>query len=155
MRFLLAASLAILLSRTLPPLATQVAVVENATPQPRGTADVPSPIAIFRSNSSLILLNVFVADSGRPKPLATLDREDFQVLIDGKPAPIVVFDRAASSETRPLTLWFVLICHQKGALGKSTFLKGEASNGRPLFHRRPPVFWLRTAKHFYATSCKV
>jgi len=63
--------------------------------------------------------------------LRSLDRTDIDLLIDGVPAQIATFERGPQAETRPLALWFVLRCNEKGAADNSKFIREAAKYFRP------------------------
>jgi len=65
----------------------------------------------FRSSSDLVLVNV-IARNKNGLPDQTLKRDDFQLFDDDRPISIQTFDTAAQS--RPLALWFVVLCNMAG-----------------------------------------
>ena len=75
----------------------------------------PSPPAeqnpTFHTGTSLVLLDIFTVDSKTGLPLNKLKREDFQVSEDGKPVAIETFDSGVRYDTRPITLWLVMLCN--------------------------------------------
>ena len=55
---------------------------------PAATQDAP---ATFKSNTNLVIINVTVRDKSG-KPIDSLKKDDFQLLEDGKPQAISVFE---------------------------------------------------------------
>jgi hypothetical protein len=66
----------------------------------------------FRSSSNLVLVDVVAVNAKNGLPDDALHRDDFQMFDDGQPASIATFDRGA--QTRPLALWFVVLCNMRG-----------------------------------------
>lgn len=66
----------------------------SAQQSPRGGESVPT----FRTNANLVLLDVVVRDKG--KPVEGLGQRDFQVLEDGKPQAITVFEEHKATDAQ-------------------------------------------------------
>lgn len=68
---------------------------------------------VFRASTSLVLVDVLTQDSKTGLPLNELKKNDFRLLDDGHQTSILTFDAGAHFSTRPIVLWFVMICNQK------------------------------------------
>src|SRR5271169_2602348 len=92
----------------------------------------PEQDLTFHTGSSLVLVDVFTLDPKTGLPLNTLKRDDFQVFDNGKPVPLATFDSGAHYDTRPVALWFVILCNMNdwGDLGSGLFL-GKSALFRP------------------------
>jgi hypothetical protein len=66
------------------------------------------PEVVFRSASSLVLVDVVALQNGLP--VKTLERDNFQLFDNGSRVSIKTFDMGAESTTRPLALWLVVQC---------------------------------------------
>lgn len=93
-------------------------------------ADVPQ--ATIRVDSSLVLVDVITQDAKTALPLANLKKEDFRVLDDGSDMAIQSFDVGARYGTRPIALWFAVICNQVDwDENGSGFIRGKGALLRP------------------------
>jgi tetratricopeptide (TPR) repeat protein len=101
--------------------------------QPRPTVSVPEPereapnveiarkeaapslegTPVFHASTSLVLVDVLTQDSKTGLPLNELKKDDFRILDNGHQISILTFDSGAHFGTRPIVLWFVMICNQK------------------------------------------
>ncbi len=68
---------------------------------------------IFHTSTSLVLVDVLTQDSKTGLPLNELKKNDFRLFDDGHQVSILTFDSGAHFGTRPIVLWFVMICNQK------------------------------------------
>lgn len=76
------------------------------------TSSAPEPkTQTIHTGISLVLLDVFTMDSKTGMPLNKLNREDFQVLDNGKPVPLETFASGVRYDTRPISLWPVTLCN--------------------------------------------
>jgi hypothetical protein len=75
-------------------------------------ARAQEPQIVFRSTSSLVLVDVVALKNGLP--VKTLTRDDLRLLDNGSPVSIKTFDTGAQSTTRPLALWLVVQCLMPG-----------------------------------------
>lgn len=73
------------------PLALWMAWAQNPAPQ-QTAGSVPT----FRASANLVLLDVVVRDKG--KPVEGLGQPEFQVLEDGKPQTITVFEEHKATD---------------------------------------------------------
>jgi hypothetical protein len=73
-------------------------------------ADVPT----IRVQSSLVLVDVISRNSSSGLPVRDFKREDFRVFDDQHEVRIATFDAGARNDTRPVTLWLVVICNEGG-----------------------------------------
>ena len=100
-----------------------VAVIFTLVPvfsQPSPPQEAPT----FRASTSLVLVDVLALNPKTGLPLTTLKREDFRISDNGHEVPLATFDSGATLSTRPLALWFVVICNE-GNKG----LRGERASG--------------------------
>jgi hypothetical protein len=74
--------------------------------------DSGSPQITIRTSTNLVLVDVVALKAKSNVPVTTLQRADFQILDNGRPAAIKTFDTGVS--TRPLALWFVVQCAMPG-----------------------------------------
>jgi len=68
---------------------------------------------LFHASSSLVLGDVLTQDSKTGLPLNELKQDDFRVLDNGHQVSVLTFDSGAHFGTRPIALWFLMICNQK------------------------------------------
>jgi len=66
----------------------------------------------FRTATNLVLVDVVALNNGLPEK--NLKRDDFRLLDNGVPVPIKTFDSGAEFKTRPLALWFIVLCNMQG-----------------------------------------
>lgn len=71
-----------------------------------------APQTTIRVNSSLVLVDVITQDAKTFLPLAGLKKEDFRVFDNDSEMAIQSFDVGARYGTRPISLWFVVICNE-------------------------------------------
>jgi hypothetical protein len=71
-----------------------------------------APQSTIRVNSSLVLVDVITQDAKTFLPLAGLKKDDFRVFDNDTEMPIQSFDVGARYGTRPISLWFVVICNE-------------------------------------------
>jgi hypothetical protein len=84
------------------------------------------PEVVLHTSSNLVLVDVVALKNGLPEK--TLKREDFELLDNGSPVPIKTFDNGADFTTRPLALWFVVLCNMQGYESEgSGFFRGQIS----------------------------
>jgi len=69
--------------------------------------------SLFHAFTSLVLVDVLTQDSKTGLPLNELKKDDFRVLDNGHQVSVLTFDSGAYFGTRPIALWFVMICNQK------------------------------------------
>jgi hypothetical protein len=87
-------------SKAAPVASNQVAPPSEGTP-------------VFHASTSLVLVDVLTQDSKTGLPLNELKKDDFRILDNGHQVSILTFDSGAHFGTRPIVLWFVMICNQK------------------------------------------
>jgi len=73
-----------------------------------------SPDITLHASSNLVLVDVVALRAKDGLPDQALKREDFQVFDNGQPISIQTFDSGAQLTTRPVALWFVVLCNMKG-----------------------------------------
>jgi hypothetical protein len=94
-------------------------------------ADVSSQTTI-RVTSSLVLVDVITQDAKTLLPVAGLKKSDFRVFDNDAEMPIQSFDAGALYGTRPISLWFVVLCNEMGwDENGSGFMRGNVSLLRP------------------------
>jgi len=79
----------------------------------------------FRAATSLVLVDVITKHPKNGLPVRDLKREDFQIFDNGRAVQIITFDTGTRYETRPIALWFVVICNEKGNAEGSGWLLGK------------------------------
>jgi len=80
----------------------------------KGGASNPAPQApAIRTTTSLVLVDVLAEDKKTGEPIRDLEKDDFRVRDDGKPADITAFNRGKDNNLRPMQLWFVLVCNEE------------------------------------------
>jgi hypothetical protein len=72
-----------------------------------------SPEITLHSSSNLVLVDVVALNANNRLPDKRLKREDFQIFDNDHPVSIKTFDSGASFTTRPLALWFVVLCNMR------------------------------------------
>ncbi len=70
-----------------------------------------SPIT-FRTSSNLVLVDVVALKNGLP--VKVLQRKDFELWDNDRRDSIATFDNGVEFKTRPLAIWFVVLCNMKG-----------------------------------------
>jgi hypothetical protein len=95
--------------------------------QPSVFAQVPT----FRSQSSLVEVDVISRDPKTGLPVREFKRDDFRLFNDGKEVPLTTFD--AGYDTRPVILWLVVICNEGGKIAGSAEFVGNEAMFRPAF----------------------
>lgn len=96
-------------------------------------APIPPQAPIFRVQSSLVLVDVITQDRKTGLPTQDFKKEDFRLFDNGREVPINTFDAGAGYDTRPITLWLVVICNEGGVpeFGASAEFLGQESLFRP------------------------
>jgi hypothetical protein len=91
----------------------------------------------FRVQSSLALVDVLSKDLETGLPMRDLKKEDFRLFDNGHEVHISTFDAGALSDTRPTTVWLVVICNENGLpkFGASAEFAGQESLFRPALNR--------------------
>jgi hypothetical protein len=97
--------------------------------QPTAYSQTPT----FRVQSSLVLVDVMSQDLKSGLPIQDFKKDDFRVFDNGHQVPISTFDAGARYDTRPITLWLVVICNESGLpkFGASAEFLGQESLFRP------------------------
>ncbi|MGH9511270.1 MAG: tetratricopeptide repeat protein [Terriglobales bacterium] len=110
----------------------EIASSPDAAVPAKETAASTGRSPIFHTGTSLVLVDVLTQDSKTGLPLNELKKEDFRVLDNGHPVDIVTFDSGAHYGTRPIAVWFAMICNQKHWDEEgSGFMRGKAGLLRP------------------------
>ena len=92
---------------------------------------VESPVTI-RVNSSLVLVDVITQDTKTALPLQGAKQQDFRVYDNNVEMPIESFDVGSKYSTRPIALWFAVICNEVGwDVNGSGFMRGKTKLLRP------------------------
>jgi Tfp pilus assembly protein PilF len=87
---------------------------------------------LFHASTSLVLVDVLTQDLKTGLPLNELKKEDFRIGDNGHPVSILTFDSGAHFGTRPIALWFLMICNQEHWDEKgSGFMRDKALLLRP------------------------
>lgn len=98
-------------------------------------AGVSAEVPIFRTQSSLVLVDVFSQELKSGLPVRDFKQKDFRLFDNGRKVPIATFDAGAQFDTRPITLWLVVICNEGGIVGASAEFAGKESLFRPALDR--------------------
>lgn len=87
----------------------------------------------FRVQSSLVLVDVMSKDPKSGLPVRDLKKEDLRLFDNRREVRISTFDAGAQYDTRPITLWLVVICNESGLprFGASAEFLGKESLFRP------------------------
>jgi hypothetical protein len=85
----------------------------------------------IRVQSSLVLVDVISQNPANGLPVRDLKKEDFRVLDEGHEVPIASFEAGARFDTRPVILWLVVICNERGRIGGSSQFVGKETLFRP------------------------
>jgi hypothetical protein len=87
----------------------------------------------FRAQSSLVLVDVISQDPKSGLPVRDFKKEDFRLFDNNHEVQISTFDAGARYDTRPITVWLVLICNESGLpkFGASAEFLGHESLFRP------------------------
>jgi len=97
--------------------------------QPRAGTQVPT----IRVQSSLVLVDVITRDLKSGLPVRDFKRKDFRVFDNRHEVRMSVFDVGVLHDTRPITLWLVVICNENGLpeFGASAEFLGRESLFQP------------------------
>ena len=94
----------------------------------------PSPAQpTVRVQSSLVLVDVISQDHKTGLPVRDFKKEDFRVFDNKKEVPVASFDAGARDDTRPVILWLVVLCNERGKIGGSAEFVGNEALFRPAF----------------------
>jgi hypothetical protein len=87
----------------------------------------------IRVQSSLVLIDVISQDPKSGLPVRDLKKEDFRVSDNGHEVPVATFAAGAHYDTRPVTLWLVVIYNEgrRGEFEASGGFAGKESLFRP------------------------
>jgi hypothetical protein len=87
----------------------------------------------IRVQSSLVLVDVITKDPKTGLPVRDLKKKDFKVFDNRQEVPITTFSAGAHNDTRPITLWIVVICNEGGLpeFGASAEFGGKEPLFRP------------------------
>jgi len=77
----------------------------------------------FRVQSSLVLVDVIGQDPKSGLPVRDLKKQDFRIFDNGHEVRTATFD--AGVDTRPIILWLVVICNERGVVGASGEFAGK------------------------------
>ena len=87
----------------------------------------------FRVHSSLVLVDVISQDPKSGLPIKDFKKGDFRLFDNRHEVRISTFDAGARYDTRPVTLWLIVICNESGLpkFGASAEFRGQESLFRP------------------------
>jgi hypothetical protein len=118
---------------------SSIALLAACTPVLTGFQQVRASdqITTIRVQSSLVLVDVMTQDSKSGLPVRDFKKENFRLFDNGREVPITTFDAGAQYDTRPITVWLVVICNESGLpkFGASAEFAGEESLFRPALDR--------------------
>src|SRR5271163_1421475 len=89
----------------------------------------------LRVQSSLVLVDVISQNPANGLPVRDFKKEDFRVFDEGHEVPIVSFEAGARFDTRPVILWLVVICNERGKTAGSSQFAGKEALFRPALGR--------------------
>src|SRR2546421_610433 len=105
------------------------------TSAPMASQQAPdaAPRPTIRVQSSLVLVDVISQDPKSGLPVRDFKKEDFRLFDNRHEVRIATFDAGARYDTRPITLWLVVICNEGGLpkFGASAEFLGQESLFRP------------------------
>src|ERR1700694_5473010 len=81
----------------------------------------------IRVQSSLVLVDVISQDPKSGRPVRDFKKEDFRLFDNLHKVRVATLDAGARYDTRPLTLWLVVICNEGGIMGASAEFVGKES----------------------------
>lgn len=88
--------------------------------------------ATIRVETALVLVDVITQDAKTLLPVTSFRKEDFRIFDDDSEMAIQSFDVGARYATRPISLWFAVICNEiDWDENGSGFMRGKASWLRP------------------------
>jgi hypothetical protein len=87
----------------------------------------------IRVQSSLVVVDVISQDPKTGMPVRDFRKEDFRLFDNQHEVRIATFDAGARYDTRPITVWFVVMCNETGLpkFGASGEFLGKESLFRP------------------------
>src|SRR6201982_74374 len=87
----------------------------------------------FRVQSSLVLVDVITKDRNSGLPIQDFQKKDFRLFDNRREVLITSFDAGSRYDTRPITLWLIVICNESGLpkFGASAEFLGQESLFRP------------------------
>ena len=102
---------------------------------PSEPAAVPelSSTPVFHTGTSLVLVDLIAQNPKTGMPLNTLLSQDFRLFDNNKEVPITTFDSGSHFSTRPIALWFVVICNEKNNGPHGEYASGGFSGKESLF----------------------
>ena len=87
----------------------------------------------IHAQSSLVLVDIISQDQKTGLPIRDFQRSDFRIFADDRELPIASFDSGARYDTRPVIVWLVVICNERGKIGGSAEFVGNERWFRPAF----------------------
>jgi hypothetical protein len=106
----------------LPLLLLGVSLFTQAAAAQKSAQADDSPEITLHSSSNLVLVDVIALNAKSGLPDKTLTRDDFKIFDNGHPVSIKTFDSGAKFTTRPIALWFVVLCNMQGYEAKGSGL---------------------------------
>lgn len=105
-----------------------------ATPSEPTAVPESSSSSVFHTGTSLVLVDLIAQNPKTGIPLISLLSQDFRLFDNNKEVHIATFDSGSHFGTRPIGIWFVVICNEKnngphgeyasgGFLGKETLFR--------------------------------
>jgi hypothetical protein len=109
--------------------AASICFLAGSASAPVATAQAPT----IRVQSSLVLVDVISQDRKSGLAIRDLQKEDFRLFDNQHEVRITTFDAGAQYDTRPISLWLVVICNESGLpkFGASSEFLGQESVFRP------------------------
>ena|ERR1700730_10494180 len=106
-------------------------LISSSFAQEPGQSNPAQPIV--RVQTSLVLVDVISQDHNSGLPVRDFKKENFRVFDNKHEVPISSFDAGASNDTRPVNLWLVVLCNERGKIGGSAGFVGNEALFRPAF----------------------
>ena len=125
-------------------MAAAIVCVAAISIQAFAQSSAQSPEITFRTSSNLVLVDVVALKSKKGLADIALQRDDFRLFDNGRPASIKTFD--SGTGTRPLALWFVVLCNMPGWESRGSGLFAEQ------IHRFEPALKNRDPKDTVAVA---
>ena len=120
-------------------MSATLALLTSLTWAQGGAAPATTPPApadstpVFQSTTRLVLVDILAQDPKTGLPLNTLKTDDFRLFDNNHEVSITTFDSGAKFNTRPLALWFVVICNERKKGPGGEFASGWFSGKEALF----------------------
>jgi len=106
---------------------------QDATLEPSNRETEENAPPVYHSGTSLVLVDVIAQNGKTGIPLNTLHKEDLRLFDNNHEVSVTTFDSGARYDTRPIGLWFVVICNEKNNGSKGQQASGSFLGKEMLF----------------------